>query len=110
MFGRKGGDVASIASGDDMMEMIRSELRKSRRRVKRLRCAAFNGGASLEQLLSRVRDFLADDFEIEILVWDHQSAALPAAENEASSTVARELARLDRFLRANGRLSAEPRL
>ena len=90
-----------IASGDDMMDFIRSELRKRGRKVKRVRCSAFNGGASLEQLLSRVKDFLAKDFEIEILVWDNQSAALPPVENEASGIVARELRRLDRFMRAN---------
>src|SRR5690242_17022266 len=97
VFGRKRADVMEIASGDDMMDFIRAELRKRGRKVKRVRCSAFNGGASLEQLLSRVKDFLAKDFEIEILVWDNQSAALPAVENEASDIVARELRRLDRF-------------
>lgn len=100
-FGRKTPEVTSLASGDEMMDFIRAHLKKGKRQIKRVRCSAFNGGASLEQLLSRVKDFLADDFEIEIMVWDNQSAALPAVENEASAAVSRELARLDRFIRAN---------
>src|SRR5262249_11965363 len=57
-------------------------------------------GATLGQLLEAVRENLADEFEVEILVWDNRSAGLEAV-NDETRLLRREISRLDTFLVAN---------
>jgi hypothetical protein len=98
--------IRSLESTKDMIDFIKSDIASGRRKIRRIRYALFNGGATLEPFLETVRDNLADGFEVEILAWDNQSARLEAV-NDETRLLKRELVRLDRFLVANEAYNSE---
>ncbi len=100
--------LQALANTEEMFDFIKSDITSSRRKVRHVRCSYFNGGATLERFLATLQPSLAEEFEIEILVWDHQSSVLPAHdESPETKELQSEVKRLHRFIEAHGKYNHE---
>jgi hypothetical protein len=86
--------IEVISSADEIVKEIKSSPDK----IKKMYCSFFNGGSTVQNLLSDIADKLDDDFEIRFLLWEAQCTKIPPGDTAELEAIAAELQRLHRFL------------